>query len=114
MEINFDQCWGCPLGIRPALAVALAAVFFLFIAVRLYRARRAPIRFVGSGAAAIAVLLYTGLARHVGFHGLAMVSGPDPLPSHFRFLFFATWLAVSAAAFHLGRSRASSAAPAAS
>ena len=101
--MNLDSCWDCPLGLWPAFATAIAAVVLLYAALRLDRARTRAIRLLGCASGGIALFLYAGLTKYVGWHGLAESTGPNPLPSYIRFLFLGTWLAVSALAFRLAR-----------
>ncbi len=103
MEMTLDYCWDCPLGLWPAFATAFAAVVLLSVAVRLDRARTQAIRLLGCASGGIALFLYAGLTKYVGWHGLAESTGPNPLPSYSRFLFLGTWLAVSALAVRLAR-----------
>ena len=116
MEMDFSHCWDCPLGLGPAVSIALTAAAFLFAAIRLYRATTIALRFFGGCAAGVAFLLYAGLTKYVGWHGLAVTTGPNALPFSYAVLFLCGWLAVTALVVHAARSRrpTSASSPAAS
>ena len=111
MEMDLGHCWDCPLDIGTALVFVVVGLPFLFFAVRLYSSPSMPVRLLGGGSAAIALLLLATVAKYVGTHGLSASHGAIDLPYYTRFLFLAGLIVVSAAVALFARRRRTSVEP---